>query len=374
MGDYQYLGFMPSHASHLLFALECLELRAELLEPALLRSINHGAQLPDMFYHNRRTRPSGLYVSVALHRRGFATMAADLLAKAENQTQYLSALAFLSHGVLDRRLHPWINAFTGWYDPAVPHSIVCRYQHPLCERLIDVYLARTLEQEWTLGKAFSDCWGPYPVSGERLDFEQAGGSRFMASLCTLYPRCAADPDLPTRLQNAWIDSRGYYHWTSNLNPKEYRSQVADAIRMWQETNHGQQLLDDESALRFASLVHPRLAGNKEQVLPPALLARFTDQTNPWRDPCHDDQSFQYDLGELWKIAGQEMSQLIERVKPYAGDVAAADQIQKTLAAAGFHNGDLRSWQGEKGNCRLDSCQIVDWFGLWFDQEAASNHL
>lgn len=359
---------MPSHAAHLLFALECQKIPVQNEPTATIMSINHGAQLPDMFYHNRRTRPFGLYISVALHRRGFASMAAKLLYNAETKLEYQSALAFLSHGVLDRTLHPWINAFTGWFDPAVLASYDFRYRHPLLERLIDIYICHHNNAQWLLGSEFATVWGPQPTLDPLGENEFPGSAKLLTTLRAIYPRCAADTELEQRLTNAWRDSRGYYYWTTNLSTAEYNAERDAAFGIWQAMTHDQEFVIDDGALRFASIVHPRLPVDTAGNLPSILRKHFEARQTLWYDPCHDGPARSTSLIELWHQARAEMEKLVSIIGLEKLDLNSESAIQEALQDTGFHDGDLRSSQRASGDCRLEYCQPLDWFEIWFNME------
>lgn len=103
---------MPSQILHLIFAREVLDLPSS---PAL----DWGAQGPDLYYHNRRTRPSALPFSSRLHQRGFGLWMArwtEVLAGSElagDPGWILFTRAFGTHAFLDRALHPYVASRAG---------------------------------------------------------------------------------------------------------------------------------------------------------------------------------------------------------------------------------------------------------------------
>src|SRR5690606_6736764 len=137
---------MPSHIAHTAFAVESL---AQLGRADLLGSRDHeylvlGSQGPDMFYHNQRTMPSGISFGSLLHRRSYGSFCAEILAWLVSENlgpdsaagKYL--LGYITHAILDRYMHPFINYFAGWYDPADPETEVFRFAHPFLERILDL--------------------------------------------------------------------------------------------------------------------------------------------------------------------------------------------------------------------------------------------
>ena len=87
-----------------------------------------GCQGPDIFYHNRRTMPSGLHYGALAHRRGFGSLvagAAASLPAAEREATSASAaylLGLATHAAVDRATHPFIIYFSGWALPSDPGS------------------------------------------------------------------------------------------------------------------------------------------------------------------------------------------------------------------------------------------------------------
>lgn len=351
---------MPSHAAHLLFALQSARLPVSPEYP-LLAAVNHGAQWPDQFYHNQRSQPSALYLGVALHKRGMASLAAAALARAGSDAAVESAWALLSHAVLDRWLHPWINCRAGWFDPAAADSWRFRHQHPLLERLIDVWLCRRYDAPWLLGPDFARAWGPPPRRGETPP--PAPGADWLPAVKGLYPRAAADAELAARLDNAWRDSRGYYHWSCALADAEYAAMEAEARACHAALAARGGSPGEDAPLRYAAIVHPRLPRERAD----ELDAIFCDNAE-WLDPCAAGGPQSASLAELWEGALGEMRGLRGAMAEMPAGRGEAD-IAAALAAAGIHDGDLRSRAAERPGLDLQRCRPRDWFGFWFGPAA-----
>src|SRR4030042_4005693 len=120
---------MPAQICHLLFAEEAWRgalgggAGGFLERPGNL--FRFGAQGPDFFYHNQRTRPTGLKYGVAAHHEGYGRLTAHLVRQLrrlqargidEAVKDELTAftLGWVTHAFLDRVTHPFIVSFSGW--------------------------------------------------------------------------------------------------------------------------------------------------------------------------------------------------------------------------------------------------------------------
>lgn len=178
-----------------------------------IKSFRFGCQGPDIFYHNQRTKPSGLHYGALAHRRRFGSLvayAAAALPPRERRPEspagaYLLGLS--THAALDRATHPFIICFSGWADPADPSTQKRRGCHPFLERLLDMGIL-----ERRLGMAPAD----YGISARMGGGAAAAGDGplvelWAAGLRAAYPRATgADPLLEARIANALADARGFY--------------------------------------------------------------------------------------------------------------------------------------------------------------------
>jgi len=173
-----------------------------------------GCQGPDIFYHNQRTKPSGLHYGALAHRKNFGLTVQGALASILETEASLDSpavawiLGFATHAALDRATHPFIVCFSGWADPALKGSERYRSCHPFLERLLDLGL---LAQLRGISGADFGLASSLP-SEERLDIEiprlvgiLAAGLRFA------YPRSAGtDTLLERRIANAFSDSMSFF--------------------------------------------------------------------------------------------------------------------------------------------------------------------
>ena len=181
-----------------------------------------GCQGPDIFYHNQRTKPSGLHYGALAHRRLFGSLVAGAAASIPDGERgpdrpagaYLLGLA--THAAMDRATHPFIIHFSGWIDPSDPSTEIYRGCHPFLERLLDMCL---------LQRNFGLTPREYGFS-ERLGLESASSTQagtladeaivalWSAGLCAAYPRATGtDSHLNERIRNALADARHFYKVT-----------------------------------------------------------------------------------------------------------------------------------------------------------------
>jgi hypothetical protein len=305
---------MPAHISHSLFALdllEGLELCRDDGDRSRASALHLGAQGPDIFFHNQRRMPSGLLIGSVLHRKGYGSVAARMfeycltrgLDSRSPEGRYL--LGFISHGILDRFLHPYINYFGGWVDKDDPDSEAYRYCHPFLERILDLAFAvRAMDRE-LLPAAGAHAGGPgEPTWESRYDetemadqplnfFDFAGkfdaGEKMpgeipgmlMFALRGSYHRMSSDEKLPDRIANAYADSRGFYHYCQG--PR-----------------------DRNIPVKWAALLHPpRLPANLD----------FTNVTGSgWLDPCDENLASNASAYDLYDAALEEALRVAAPVK------------------------------------------------------------
>lgn len=207
---------MPAHITHALAGLRCL--RDAPGSEALSRSAAFllGCQGPDIFSHNRLTKPLALAYSRLLHRRGYGMFCASLAecvgsgmgGQSPNGSISRDWLfGFVTHQAVDRALHPYI-VYRSYYpgDTGLAGVSPAR-MHAFLERILDTELYRTLEKK--------------PVSAFDSDALLLDGDRsrlvedISFALSRTYPGEAEDrDDLRSRVANALSDSRLYYDMTN----------------------------------------------------------------------------------------------------------------------------------------------------------------
>ncbi|MDP3178799.1 MAG: zinc dependent phospholipase C family protein [Spirochaetaceae bacterium] len=209
-----------------------------------------GCQGPDIFYHNQRTKPSGLHYGALAHRHGYGALIAGAFAAlpaADRRPDrpggaYLLGLA--THAAVDRATHPFIVCFSGWADPSRPETEIYRGCHPFLERLLDLaYLKVARGQsgaEYDVEALLDqDASRSPPEDGDLIPL-WAGGLR------RAYPRSAGgDFLIEKRIANALADARYFYGIT---NP------AVTALNSAREDWFA--YLDDRAGARTVALVYP----------------------------------------------------------------------------------------------------------------------
>ncbi len=321
---------MPAQISHILFAEDSL--RASLGEEAerILRSrgavFRFAAQGPDFFYHNQRTRPSGLKFGIAVHREGFGRVVAQMVAEARHLREQSDGaaldsleayiLGFTTHAVLDRKTHPFVNYFSGWTD-ARPDSHRYYRCHAFLERILDVLLLRHRR-----GTDIAD-YSVLPLvsCGERLPYTVV--KALVKALQASYPRMHYKSLDRRRIDNAYTDTISFYTFSDPQAPEEYRR-----IAYLRDTT-------DDHRRRLA-LFHPRSI--------PADVDFLNLQGREWCHPCSDRIRSQASFLELYE-------QALERAVPMLRSLA---EILRRGGAADSPSADSPSVESLVGNESLGS--------------------
>jgi len=272
---------MPSHVAHLIFAEQVRESLPSQIQPKLTAEAYHyfvlGAQGPDLFYHNRRRKPSGLEYGARLHRFGYGSAAGAMLRYLlEHSTPNLNLEAYLfgfvTHVFLDRSVHPYINYFAGWFDPRRDETLQWRGAHAYLERLIDVAMLRR----------FRNCGFEAYDFFSRVDAGQQPPQQLVELLAyglkQAIPRAPKDKSLHTRIEHAYLDARGFYLYT-NRTLEQYLAE---------ELPHPTNMSPTE--LRRSALLHPRQA--------PAEMDPANESRRPWLHPCSPEPWYTDTLWEL----------------------------------------------------------------------------
>jgi hypothetical protein len=210
-----------------------------------------GCQGPDIFYHNRRTRPVALEYGGLLHRRGYGLFTAFLLkmglpdpppdgadtrtGRREKEIGALGAysLGFMTHAVLDRFCHPYIVYKSQYPDPAggrkaepsqgALKSPLGRGAHPFFERILDVLMLRFLR-----GREVSS-WDQEGILAGTLEHPPPGLKELLCRALTAgFPeRAGKDQKLARRIDNAFFDAARFYRLTDPQRTRLYGSGSPD---------------------------------------------------------------------------------------------------------------------------------------------------
>jgi len=206
---------MPSHIIHVLAGRAALS-KTEKLSFALDdNAFTLGCQGPDIFSHNRRTKPFALSFARLLHRHDYAFFCANFAKILLAEPSPLAKswfLGFVTHQHVDRIFHPYIvfrSFITG--STGIPEVSPTSF-HVFLERILDALLLEYLEgmhvSSFDTGKGFSLTESEYTnLSG-----------MIAAALLETYPAETNEAiDLEHRVANAFCDAIYFYEIT---NPVE----------------------------------------------------------------------------------------------------------------------------------------------------------
>jgi hypothetical protein len=295
---------MAAQITHILAGERALELA---LGPGheARGSFDFGCQGPDIFYHNQRTKPSGLHFGALAHRRRYGSLvagAASSLPEGERRPDSLAGaylLGLATHAAIDRATHPFIVFFSGWSDPADPGSLRRRGCHPFLERILDLALL-----DRALGMKPRD-FGL--ASRMRLPEGADLVAPWAAGLRAAYPRATAgDALLEARIANALSDARHFYEIT---DPAATAPGGRGDERLAR--------LGNEEWRRLVSLVYPESL--------PAGMDPMNEAGAEWQHPAGDGRSSRASYPELVEEGTREALRSIRLVIEYwEGDLPAAE--------------------------------------------------
>ena len=235
-----------------------------------------------MFLHSQRSKPRGIQYGGLLHRKAFPSLIAKLRNGGEPARRY--AAGFLTHVVLDRRSHPYINYFAGWWDREQPETKRYRHMHPFLERLIDMELLDSREGRRPGELRFEElvsCGEQMPEPLFRAYLDALRGSASSAE---------RDGELPARLHNAYRDAVGYYRYTS---------EVDDAYMREARRRESAGEISD----RWLSLVYPPHL--------PYTVDVMNTARREWCHPCDKARKQRCSFSEIWETALPEAAELLQ---------------------------------------------------------------
>ncbi len=319
---------MPSQLAHLVFAVEAIKNAFDRL-PVPLDSpfLAFGAQGPDVFYHNRRRKPSGLEYGALLHRRGYGTAVAALVAYGRERnipfdSDYGAYVAgFATHALFDRIAHPFVNYFAGWgvgeqsnAAEALPFQL-----HAYLERVLDALL---LQRYWRQRADAFDFLAAFDC-GPQLPLPVAEG--LARALTSVTDRAARDNSLLIRLHNVYLDSLSFY---GNTN-------LVDVSRMRMMMDH---VRSPEQLARWLSLLHP--------IEPPTELDPANERNARWFHPC-DANEVRYE--SFWDLFAQAIRRSPDMLQAVAS--CWRDEISAGELATIVGNQNLSDGSHEGRPCR-----------------------
>jgi len=309
---------MPSQILHALFGEDLIAGLCSRLKnagsPAELASLEQtasghrgafvlGCQGPDIFYHNRRTRPSALGYGSLLHRRDYGVFSAGLCATSRSDSQRAYALGFMTHAALDRCCHPYIIYKSLDLEAGSPGD----GSHPFFERILDVLMLAELRRQEVSG------WDQYLLA-ETCENPPEGIDELIArALAATFPeRAGRDEQLRQRIGNAFADSGRYYRIS---DPAKTGTAVRPASR------------------RHLSLIFPRKL--------PAAVDFLNLKHEPWYYPYRPQGTTpKQDTRSFVQIYSDAVKATVDSLLPCMAQYLDSGIFPAALAAEAIGNGSL----------------------------------
>jgi hypothetical protein len=350
---------MPSQICHLIFAedslREALSLGAEGILAKHGNILRFGAQGPDFFYHNQRTRPTGLKFGVNAHREGYGRLVTHMIgelrhleSKGYEEIAKIKAyiLGFTTHAFLDKKTHPFIDYFSGWVEADREETERFYRCHMFLERILDVLMLKIKRgldiREFSL-LPLLDCGAMLPYGIIKT---------LVKSLNATYPNTHFKSRDRRRVENAYIDSMGFYTFIDPLNP-HYRRLAFERDR----STHGDR--------RRLALFHPFDV--------PTDIDFLNLEGRTWTHPCNDQRRHQESFLDLWESARSEtvpvLREMVE-ILDGRGDPALAERLignQSLGTGLNWHDNYKLQY-----NEPLPLPELLDSMYLEFDGQPAAN--
>ncbi len=326
---------MPAQICHLLFAEEALRGALGERAPGLLERhgnlFRFGAQGPDFFYHNQRTRPTGLKYGVAAHHEGYGRLTANLVRgfrhleargidEAVRGELAAFTLGWATHAFLDRVTHPFIVYFSGWVDPSRPETARYFRCHIFFERILDVLTLRERRGQEAAELSLPGLLGCGPVLPYPLV------KTLLKALNAAYPRMSRKSLDRRRIENSYADAMFFYTYTDPSEPR-YRKLALER--------------DREAHNRRLALFHPR-------ELPPEI--DFLNRAHArWLHPCLGESS----TASFPQLHEQALAQAVPALSLLDEALAGRRPAEEVEAAVG--NASLNTGLERSRRCHLQYC-------------------
>jgi hypothetical protein len=286
---------MPSQALHAIAGEDALlAARFEPFEGVEAKAFALGCQATDVFYHNQRTRPSGLHFGPLSHRKGsgslFVALARESSGFSEDDRRIAAAylLGYATHAEVDRVFHPYIISLAG-YRTRIAGDDPYAACHPFLERLLDVEFAMLKRGATIADLRLSESLDP--GDGPRETIARA----YSLALDDVYVHSSDDVKLPDRVRNAFRDARHVFAATDPALTERYRA----SIERWADTPY---------ALLGASILYPARIPDGLDVLNRRAAA--------WLDPATGRERRETAV-ELYELAVERARKSIEAAYPLA---------------------------------------------------------
>ena len=282
---------MPSQIIHVLAGRAALQKTGMVPSTLNQNAFTLGCQGPDIFSHNRRTKPFSLSFARLLHRHDYGIFCANFARKLLTEPSVLAKswfLGFVTHQHIDRIFHPYI-VFRSFISGStgIPGVSPTRF-HVFLERILDALLLEYLENmhvsAFDTGKGF------------RLSEPEfiALSSMISSALQETYPSETTEAvDLELRISNAFRDAIYFYELT---NPVE--------VTMGKSAKNSKLQFFNELGVDGVALLYPEFLPNGEDWL---NLNR-----SEWRHPVSGERHI-HSVPDLFASAVESSIIEIQRV-------------------------------------------------------------
>jgi hypothetical protein len=280
-----------------------------------------GCQGPDIFYHNQRTKPSGLHYGSLAHRKRFGSLVAAAASSLEPENRrperpegaYILGLS--THAALDRATHPFIVCRSFWIGSEGPTTRDRLGCHAFLERLLDRELLALREGLKPAGYGITAKLGldrtPAPETDARLI------ALWEAGLRAAYAKASfSDELLVQRIANALADGRHFYRAT---DPATARAE--DAPAEWRAR------LEGEEGRYLVSILYPEL--------PHAQLDAMNMAKASWPHPSGDGRVSNASYPELVAQGERKAAEAVAAAMDFWAGASTEDELASVIGDGGL---------------------------------------
>lgn len=308
---------MPSQIIHALAARNALQRIGSSYTQMHQAAFNLGSQGPDIFSHNRRTRPFALSYSRLLHRRNYGVFCSHFIKQTKNLTDLEGLLCrswffgFVTHPVIDRMLHPYIIYKSFGVSSPSGYSVNPARFHAFFERILDVLVfeqfSKTPVSEFDTGSTFS-------LAEAEIDILAVHISKALSS--TYITQTEEDIHLVQRICNSFIDSIYFYGLT---NPSEISLLKSNSILCKNDPFDRFQRFFTYGLDAIALLFPDK---------PSSLIDYLNTGHSEWKHPVSGETSYSSVI-ELFELSVLEASEILSTLSSfYSGSSLTSADLQK----------------------------------------------
>lgn len=282
-----------------------------------------GAQGPDLFLHNHRTFPSGLIFGKLLHTEGYGAFSKNFIANALEQLPVRSTyqtsplypylLGFVTHAALDRKMHPFINYYSGWTEPGNAKSEQYRHCHAFFERILDVFILKYRSNTSVGDYDFLsrvDC-------GDSMPDDLA--ATIEAGISASFPEYDNRKKNLKRIRNAYFDTRGIYIFTNPTEPDNLRKAIHQ---------HGRR----RASRRTISIFHPTR-------LPE--LDYMNMGHSEWNHPGRREEVHTESFFDLYEQSLEDAGSMVKATRDAFEGIITLDVLEETIGNQNLSDGKTK---------------------------------